>query len=330
VATRTYDGNSSHKPNGADRGQQARAPREIPARGWLEILMRTKRDISRDNISLIAAGVAFYSLLAIPPALAASIALWGLFTDPQSIREQISQLTSMMPPEAAATFGDQLNAVANRPSSALGWTAIVGFLLSLWSARAAMSALIGALDIVYEEEEKRGFIRLALTSILLTLGAVAGGVLALLLIAGIPAILSFLPLGSIAELLVHVLRWGILLLLVMVGLSVLYRFAPSRRQARWRWVSWGAVIATVLWIAASAGFSLFVANFGKYNETYGTIAGVIVLLMWLWISAFAALVGAEINSEMELQTRKDTTVHGDKPMGRREAWVADHTADETH
>jgi membrane protein len=292
--------------------------------------MRTKRDISRDNISLIAAGVAFYSLLAIPPALAASIALWGLFTDPQSIREQISQLTSVMPPEAAATFGDQLNAVANRSSSALGWTAIVGFLLSLWSARAAMSALIGALDIVYEEEEKRGFIRLALTSILLTLGAVAGGVLALLLIAGIPAILSFLPLGSIAELLIHVLRWGVLLLLVMVGLSVLYRFAPSRRQARWRWVSWGAVIATVLWIAASAGFSLFVANFGKYNETYGTIAGVIVLLMWLWISAFAALVGAEINSEMELQTRKDTTIHGDKPMGRREAWVADHAADETH
>lgn len=328
MAARSSDREESPERHaGAERGREARSPSQIPPRGWRDILLRARREVSRDNIALIAAGVAFYSLLAIPPALAASIALWGLVTDPQSIQAQIEPLTRVLPAEAAQTLHDQLRGVAARSSTALGWTALVGFVLSLWSARAAMTAMIGALNIVYEEEEKRGFIKLTLISLLLTLGALAGGVLALLLVAGIPAALALVGVGFLAELLVQVARWGLLLTLVIAGLAVLYRFAPARRHARWQWVSWGAGIATVLWVAASAAFSLFVSNFGRYGETYGAIAGVVVLLMWLWISAYAALVGAEINSEMEYQTRRDTTIGGDKPMGEREAWVADHVAE---
>ena len=321
---------SEHSPDqesGAERGREARSPREIPARGWRDIVVRAKNEIGRDNLSLVAAGVAFYSLLAIPPALAAAIALWGLVADPQSIEDQITQLASALPPEAAATLRDQLQGVAARSPKTLGWTAILGFLLSLWSARAAVSAMIGALNIVYEEEEKRGLIKLTFISLVLTLGALVGGVLALLLVAVVPAVMSFLGLGTVAGVLVHVVRWILLLGLVTTGLAVLYRTGPSRSHARWQWASWGAGVATALWVAASIGFSLFVANFGSYGETYGAIAGVVILLLWLWLSAFAALVGAEINAEMEFQTRRDTTVGEEKPMGRRAAWVADHVAD---
>lgn len=313
---------------GAERGREARTPREIPARGWWDILKRVKAEVARDNLSLIAAGVAFYALLAIPPALAAGIALWGLVADPQSIQAQITQLSNALPAEAARTFNDQLRSVAARSPTTLGWTAAIGFLLSLWSARAAMNAMMGALNIVYEEREQRGFFRLTATSVLLTLGALIGGVLALLLVAGVPAALSILGASGMAELVVNVVRWTLLLVLVMAGLAVLYRLGPSRHQARWSWASWGAGIATLLWIAASAAFSLFVSNFGSYNETYGAIAGVVVLLMWLWLSAFAALVGAEINAEMERQTRRDSTTGDEKPPGQREARMADEVAGE--
>lgn len=184
--------------------------------------------------------------------------------------------------------------MAARSSTALSWTVAGGFLLSLWSTRAAVAAMIRALNIVYAEEEKRGLVKLALTSLLLTLAALLGGALALLLVAVAPAVLC--------------------------------RFGPSRARARWSWVSWGAAAATLLWVAASVGFSQFVANFGRYGETYGAIAGVVLLLMWLWISALVALIGAEINSETEYQTRRDTTEGPEKPMGARRAWVADHVA----
>jgi membrane protein len=320
-------GDNERESRDRERGHEARTPGEIPKQGWWDILKRTKKEVSRDNISLVAAGVAFYSLLALPPALAAAIALWGLVADPQTIQDQITQLTAALPPEAASIFTDQLRNVASRSSQTLGWTALIGFLLSLWSAKAAVNAMVGALNIVYEEEEERGFIKLTLTTLLLTLAAIAGGVMALLLIAGIPAVLNFVGLGRGVEIFVHLVRWVVLIGLVMVGLAALYRLGPSRQKPRWQWVTWGAGTAALLWILASAGFSLFVTNFGKYGETYGAIAGVVVLLLWLWISAFVALVGAEINSEMEHQTRQDTTVGQDEPMGQRKAWVADHVAE---
>jgi membrane protein len=309
-------------------GRDAAEPSEIPRRGWWQILKRTASEVSRDNISLVAAGVAFYTLLAIPPALAAAIALWGFFASPADVQQQLSQLAAVLPADAAATFEEQLQGVAAKSSQALGWTAVIGFLLSLWSARLAVNAMIGALNIVYEEQERRGFVKLAAISVLLTLAVLAGGLVTLLLVAGVPAVLELVGLGGTAEVAVHVLRWVALCALVLFGLAVLYRLGPSRRQARWKWVSWGAGAATLLWLVASAGFSLFVANFGSYGETYGAIGGVVVLLTWLWISAFVALVGAELNSEMEHQTARDTTVGGSRPLGERGAWSADHVADE--
>jgi membrane protein len=310
-------------------GREAGTPREIPRRGWFEILKRTRKEISRDNVPLVAAGVAFYSLLALPPAFAAAISLWGLIADPAEIQSQIAELARLLPPEAAAVMSDQLRNVAARSDGALGWTAAIGFLLSLWSARAAVNAMIGALNIVYEEEEDRGFFKLTFLTLALTLFALIGGVLALLLVAGVPAILNLIGLGGGAEIFVHVLRWAVLIGLAVFGLAALYRFGPARHRAQWGWVTWGAGTGAVLWIIASAAFSLFVANFGKYGETYGAIAGVVLLLMWLWISALAALVGAEINSEMEHQTRRDTTTGADKPVGARDAWVADHVAEDS-
>jgi membrane protein len=309
-------------------GRDAAEPSEIPRRGWWQILKRTASEVSRDNISLVAAGVAFYTLLAIPPALAAAIALWGFFASPADVQQQLSQLAAVLPADAAATFEEQLQGVAAKSSQALGWTAVIGFVLSLWSARLAVNAMIGALNIVYEEQERRGFVKLAAISVLLTLAVLAGGLVTLLLVAGVPAVLELVGLGGTAEVAVHVLRWVALCALVLFGLAVLYRLGPSRRQARWQWVSWGAGAATLLWLVASAGFSLFVANFGSYGETYGAIGGVVVLLTWLWISAFVALVGAELNSEMEHQTARDTTVGGSRPLGERGAWSADHVADE--
>jgi membrane protein len=308
------------------QGREARVPSEIPRRGWLEILKRTRREVARDNVPLVAAGVAFYSLLALPPALAAIIALWGLIADPAEIQAQIEELGRALPPEAASVVSDQLRNVAAKSANALGWTAAIGFLLSLWSARAAVSAMIGALNIVYEEEEDRGFFKLTFLTLALTLFALLGGVLALLLVAGVPAILEFVGLGGFAETFVHIARWLVLIALAVFGLAALYRFGPARHRARWSWVTWGAGTGAMLWIIASAAFSVFVANFGKYGETYGAIAGVVLLLLWLWISALAALVGAEINSEMEHQTRRDTTTGAEKPLGARAAWVADHVA----
>jgi membrane protein len=323
-------GNGAARPAPRDHelGRDAAEPSEIPSRGWWQILKRTASEVSRDNISLVAAGVAFYALLAIPPALAAAIALWGFFASPADVQQQLSQLTAVLPADAAATFEEQLRGVASKSSETLGWTAVLGFLLSLWSARLAVSAMIGALNIVYEEQERRGFVKLAAISVLLTLAVLAGGLVTLLLVAGVPAVLELVGLGDTAEVAVHVLRWVALCALVLFGLAVLYRLGPSRRQARWQWVSWGAAAATLLWLVASAGFSLFVANFGSYGETYGAIGGVVVLLTWLWISAFVALVGAELNSEMEHQTARDTTVGGSRPLGERDAWSADHVAEE--
>lgn len=323
-------GNGASHPGAreGELGRGAAQPSEIPRRGWWQILKRTASEVSRDNISLIAAGVAFYALLAIPPALAAAIALWGFFASPADVQQQLAQLAAVLPSDAAATFEEQLRGVASRSSQALGWTALVGFALSLWSARLAVNSMIGALNIVYEEEERRGFLKLSAISVLLTLAVLAGGLVALLLVAVVPAVLELVGLGGSAELVVHALRWVALSALVLFGLAVLYRLGPSRRRAQWRWVSWGAAAATLLWLVASAGFSLFVANFGSYGETYGAIGGVVVLLTWLWISAFVALVGAELNSEMEHQTAQDTTVGGTRPLGQRGAWSADHVAGE--
>jgi membrane protein len=305
------------------RGRAAETPREIPATGWRDVLWRVKDQVSEDNLSLVAAGVAFYGLLAIFPGIAATVSIYGLVVEPQTVSAQLAATSELLPSESRGIIEEQLTRVTSGATAALGLGAIVSLLLALWSANKGTQSLISALNIVYDEREKRGFLRLTLISLGLTLGIILFLIVGLAAIAVMPALFGNLGLPEQVTRLARWLRWPILGLAFVIGLGLLYRFAPSRNQPRWRWVSWGAVLATVLWLVGSALFSWYVANFGSYNETYGSIGAVAVLMMWFWLSALFVLLGAELNAEMEHQTRRDTTDGPERPMGERGAYVAD-------
>ena len=305
------------------RGRQAHRPREIPKPGWRDIALRTWTEMGRDHVSMIAAGVAFYGLLALFPAIAAMISLWGLMFDPMAIEQQIEQVSAALPQQAADIIKEQAKAVAANAGGGVGLAAIAGLLLTLYSTSKGIKSLIEGLNIIYDEEESRGFIKLNLTAFGLTLLMIVMMVGVLGLIVVLPVVLQGLGLGSAVETLIALLRWPLLALVALVALALLYRFAPSRATPRWRWVSWGAGVATVLWVVGSIAFSIYVSNFGSYNETYGSLGAVIVLLMWFWLSAFIVLMGAELNSEMEHQTAKDSTTGEPQPMGERGAHAAD-------
>lgn len=305
------------------RGRRAARPTDIPKAGWRDILLRTKNEISENHVSLIAAGVAFYGLVAIFPGIAAIISIWALMFDPQQIEQQIGLISGMMPEDAAAIVEEQARTVAASTGAGVSIAAIGGLLLTLYSAAQGMKAMMEGLNVIYDEEERRGLIRLNLVALALTLGLILVVIVSLGLIMIVPALLGVVGLGATAEMLVTYLRWPILFVVAVVGLAVLYRFAPCRERPRWQWVSWGAVIATVLWIIGSIAFSIYVRNFGSYNETYGSIGAVVILLLWFWLSAFIVLLGAELNAEMEHQTAEDTTSGRPRPMGERGAHAAD-------
>jgi membrane protein len=297
----------------ASRGREASRPGEIPSRGWLDIAKRVKRQIREDKLSIIAAGVAFYGLLAVFPGLVALVGIYGLVADPAQIERQMSAVSAMLPPQAAEVLLTQLHDLASTDRTALGFGAIAGLLLALWSASAAVRTLMEALNVAYDEEESRGFIRFYGTALLLTLAGIVGVILAIGLVVALPAVLGLAGPSSVVDILLRIVRWPILALLAIVGFAVVYRYGPSRREPRWRWVSWGATVAVALWIVGSALFSLYVTRFGNYNETYGAAGAVVILLMWFLLSSYAILMGAEINAATERQTRKDTTAGGDKP-----------------
>jgi membrane protein len=307
----------------ATRGREARAPREIPAPGWRDIFWRVKDRISADNLSIISAGVAFYALLALFPGLIALVGLYGMLFDPQDVAEHISALTAVLPEEAAKLIGEQLAEVTGMERTALGVGSIAAVLLALWSASAGMRTLMTALDVAYAQRESRGAFTFYGTSLLLTLGAVLGALIALGMIVAVPAALGFLGLGEMLENLVSYARWPLLAGVVLVGLAIVFRYGPDREKPQWRWVSWGAAFATALWIIGSALFSLYVSQFGSYNKTYGSMGAVVILMTWLLLTAYVFLIGAEINAEMERQTRRDTTEGAEKPLGRRGAHAAD-------
>jgi membrane protein len=306
------------------RGRTADIPTDIPAKGWKDIAFRLKDEIAEDHMSLIAAGVAFYGLLALFPAITALIAISGLLVEPNTVIDQLSSLRGVVPEEVIAIVTDQATAVAGSREGGLGLAAIFGLLLALYSASKGMASLMEGINVAYDETEERGFIRLKLVTFGLTLFLMFGLVVALLAMLGLPAVLAVFNFGGVAEALASLISFAVLLVLTMLGLAVLYRYGPSRDEPEWNWASAGAVIGCILWLIASAGFAFYVSNFGTYNESFGTLAGVIVLLMWFWISAFIILLGAELNAEMEAQTRKDTTQGHDEPMGQRDAEKADN------
>ncbi|WP_374472885.1 YihY/virulence factor BrkB family protein [Phenylobacterium sp.] len=307
--------------NDAARGRQANAPQEIPAKGWKDIVLRTGKEFQNDQIPLVAAGVTFYSLLALFPGIGSFVALYGLFADVGQAQEHLQALSVVLPADVLRFVGEQMLRIAQASDSGLSLAFIGGLLLSLWSANGAMKAMITALNIAYDEHEKRGFIKMILVSLAFTLGFLLFGACAIAVIAAPPAIERIV--GGSAAAMFRVITWPALLLALAAGLAVLYRFGPSRHRAKWKWLTWGSAAAIVLWVAVSAAFSIYVANFANYEKTYGSLGAAIGFMMWIYVSSQVILLGAELNSEIEHQTARDTTVGPEKPLGARGAVMAD-------
>lgn len=309
-----------------DRGTRADRPSEIPKSGWKNVFLRVKDQLDEDNIGILAAGVAFYFFLALFPTLGAFVSIYGLAMDPAKVEEQMSQLTTALPAQAHETLGEILHNIVQSSNDTLGWALVLGIILSLWSANKGTKSLFEGVNIAYDEKNKRGFIKQNALTMLFTLGAIVVGIISITLIAGFPALVKSLPLPEIVKTVIGWGRWLLLAAIVMFCLALVYQYAPYRDDAKFRWVSWGAFIATILWLGGSLLFSFYVDNFGNYNETYGSVAAIIVLLLWLNLTCFIILLGAEINSELEHQTAKDTTKGKERPMGKRGAYYADHVA----
>jgi membrane protein len=310
-----------------DRGREAETPAEIPAKGWKDVARRVWAEAKDDGVPLLAGGVAFFALLAIVPGLAALLSIYGLVANPDDISRQVLDALEAAPAEVRGLVEQQLTSIAG----SAGGTAVIGIILgtavALWSASSGMAHLVEAINRAYDEDETRGFVKKRGLAVLLTFGAILFVLFALVVIAVVPAVVDAIGLGTLGQIIAFVVRWVVLLGVMLVALAVLYRTAPDRDAPRWRWVSPGAVIATTIWVIASLLFSLYVANFGSYNETYGSLGAVVVLMLWLQLTALVVIYGAELNAELERQTRRDTTTGPSDAMGRRGAYAADTLGD---
>jgi len=309
------------------RGRQADRPSEIPAKGWRDVARRVIGEVKTDNLPLLSAGVAFYALLAIFPALVAVVSIYGLVADPSEVSRQMESLTRTLPADAADLLVDQVRTIVGTSDGKLGVSAAIGIITALWSASSGMKWLLTALSLVYDEPEDRKFVKLRGTALILTIGAIVGFVISLGLIAATPALARLVGLGSTGKIVATVLRWPLLAALVVGGLAVIYKWGPNRDRAKWRWVSWGSGIAAVIWLVASAGFALYAAVAGDFQESYGSVGGVVVMMLWLFLSVFSVLLGAEVNAEMEHQTARDTTTGQNRPLGSRGATMADEVGE---
>lgn len=305
------------------RGRHAERPGQIPKVGWRDILKRTLYGLSEDNGSAIAAGMAFYAFLSIPALLTALVSIYGLVANPADVGHEVSGLKTMVPSDALNIIQDQLTRVTSQTGGALTLTLVLSFLFALWSGSNSIKALISALNIANGEEEKRGFLRYNVMSLLMTLAAVVGMGVAIGLVVVVSGWVDRLDVSQSMKSWITILRWPVLAGFALIGLAAAYRYLPSRREPKWRWVSWGAVSATLLWMGASALFSWYAGGFGNYNKTYGSLSAIVVLLMWFYISAYAVLFGAKLNAEMEHQTARDSTPGPEKQMGQRGARMAD-------
>jgi membrane protein len=307
-------------------GRGAERPSDIPKAGFKDVAKRVKRKIKEHHVTLAAAGVAFYAFLASVPALAAAVSIAGLVLSPERARELVSDGLEAAPDEVGELLSEQLGSVAETGGGALSIGLAISIALALWAASGGVQHLVEAIGIAYDEPDERGFIAKRGQALLLTVGAIVFALLAVGAIAVVPAVTGALDLPGPVRWLISLAVWPILGVLLALGLTIVYRVGPDRRAAEWRWVTWGAGIAVIVWIVASIGFQVYVSNFGSYDETYGSLAAIVIFLMWLFISSFAILLGAEINAAMERQTVADTTV-GDRPIGERGAVVADEVGD---
>jgi membrane protein len=275
------------------------SPAEIPPQGWIQIARRTLKEFSDDQVPMVAAGCTFYTLLALFPAIGAFMALYGLFADPADAQRNIQTLSALLPGGAIKIIGDQMSHVAGARHGGLSAAFAFGLLASIWSANGAVKALMTGLNIAYDEHESRSFLRKTLTSLGLTLGALVFIISSVALLAAKPALKTYVGAGPANVL--ALVTWPLMFVGLVVGLALLYRFGPNRAKAPWRWISWGSGLAALAWVAMSAAFSFYAANFGHFDKSYGPLGAVIGLLIWAWLSAMVVLLGAELNAEMEHQ-----------------------------
>jgi membrane protein len=312
-----------HRAKERGRGRRAAAPWEIPWTGWKDVLWRVYASVNDNRLLAVAAGVVFYTLLAIFPAVAGFVSLYGLVADASTIDAHLSLASGILPAGAVDILHEQITKLAAKSDAKLGLGFVTGLAVALWSANAGMKAIIDALNVVYDEKEKRSFVKLNLVSLLFTFVAILSLIVALTAIVVAPIIFSMVGLSTFFSLATVVLRWPLLLILATVGLAAIYRYGPSRREARWQWLSVGSVLAAIGWLISSVLFSWYIANFGAYNATYGSLGAAVGMMMWMWISAIVILLGAELNAEIEHQTARDSTIGSEKPLGRRGAVMAD-------
>ncbi|MGA1804047.1 YihY/virulence factor BrkB family protein [Rhizobium sp. HT1-10] len=307
----------------AGRGREAEAPHEIPPKGLKDVLFRVVAEVMEDRVTLIAAGVTYYLLLALFPAMGALVSLYGFVADPTTIATHIGFLSQIFPRGSFDLILSQLTALTQQKPGALSLGFITGLVIAIWSANNGVKALCDAMNVAYGEEEKRGIVEFNLLSLGFTFGLLIFAVVLIFAIGVIPAILAYFWLGEWTDLLTRIGRWPIILALVMTGIVLLYHYGPSRERAKFVWLSWGAVFSTLCWLLSSFVFSYYLDNFANYNATYGTLGALIGFMVWIWISVIIIIVGAEINAELEHQTRKDSTTGPPRPMGERGAYVAD-------
>jgi membrane protein len=305
------------------RGRRAASPFSIPWKGWKDIFWRTVNQASEDRLLAIAAGLVFFGLLALFPAITALVSCYGLIAKADTIRDNLSFVASVVPAEAYSIVQDQVARVVSKGGGKLGFGFAFGLGMALWSANAGIKALIDALNVVYEEQEKRGFVRLNLVSLAFTVGAISAVLIAVGAVVVTPLVLTRLGFDAMTETIVGLVRWPALMLGMLLGLAVLYRHGPSRHEAKWEWLSIGAVLATSAWFAGSALLSWYFANVANYDATYGSLGAAIGTMVWMWMSAIVILLGGELNAEIEHQTARDTTVGAEKPLGARGATMAD-------
>lgn len=290
------------------------SPWRLGMSGWFSVAKRTISETGKDRVTAVAGGVTFFGLLALFPAITALVSIYGLFADPITIAEHISVLQRFFPTGALEIIQGQIEAIASTPGSALSVAGIIGLLAALYSANGGMKSLISALNVAWVETEGRGFIRLNL----LALGFTLGGIVLIIALIGaitiVPILLNLLPITDQMATWIGAIRWPIMLVVLLLAMAALYRWGPCKKDAKWHWVSPGALLATVGLIAASALFSFYAANFANYNETYGSLGAVVGLMMWLWIAAIVVLVGAELNAAIEHHLKEKAP---SKPAGDR-------------
>lgn len=310
-------------------GRLADAPTAIPWPGWKAVLRRVGMEMISDRASMVAAGCAFYATLALFPVITMLISIYGLMFDPVTVEPQLEAVRGLLPPAAYDLIAERVHQLVTQPRQSLGLSLLISLGVTLWSSASGMKSLLAALNLAYEEAETRSFLRYQFTAFAMTLAAILAGTVGVTVLVGLPAVLAFLGVTAHTTLLIRLASFGVLVVSVALALAVLYRYGPARRrQPRWRWVTPGSLVATVLWVIASALFSYYVANFATYNAMYGSLGTVVGLMLWFWVSAYVVQLGAELNAELELQTARDSTRGPPRPLGRRGAYVADHVAED--